>query len=57
VYLPTYKEGTCGFHMSTGYIIGGTITKRGEMPFIAALGYSQVPGKINYGCGGTLINK
>ena len=40
-------------------IIGGEVTKRGELPYHAALGYDSKrrPGKKDYNCGGTLINR
>ena len=43
--------------MGTGFIIGGEQTKRGELSYLAALGYRQKTGRIEYNCGGTLINR
>ena len=31
-------NGTCGFSTSSGFIVGGENTIRGEIPFLAALG-------------------
>ena len=57
-YQPTLAEGTCGTYLGTGHIIGGEVTKRGELPYLAALGYRSSSGeKTNYNCGGTLINR
>ena len=35
------------------------MTKRGELPYHAAIGYNSKrrPGKKDYNCGGTLINR
>jgi len=43
--------------LGTGFIIGGTTTKRGELPYQALLGYRGRRKKIKYNCGGTLINR
>jgi len=58
-YHPTEGEFTCGEYLGDGFIIGGEETKRGELPYQAALGYKSVkrPGKYDYNCGGTLINR
>ena len=60
-YHPTEKEATCGEYLGTGFIVGGEITKRGELPYHAALGYKSKRrgrrGKFDYNCGGTLINR
>ena len=37
-------------------IVGGSITKLGDFPYMALLGY-DVFGQIYYTCGGSLINK
>ncbi len=39
-----------------GFIIGGEITKRGELPYQAVLGYKK-RNRILYNCGGTLLNR
>ena len=43
-------------YLGVGQIIGGTVTKRGELSYLAALGYRKL-GKFRYDCGGTLINR
>ncbi|XP_031639186.1 serine protease persephone-like, partial [Contarinia nasturtii] len=41
----------------TPRIYGGVIAKRGEFPWMAALGYINInPGGITYDCGGTIIS-
>ena len=42
-------------HVSS-IIVGGSITKLGDFPYMALLGY-DVFGQIYYTCGGSLINK
>ena len=45
-------------NLGGGFILGGNVTKRGELPYQAALGYRGKKGKGNsYNCGGTLINR
>ena len=57
-YLPTAKAGTCGFPASVGLIKGGLDTKRGELAFMAALGYkASSNANMTYNCGGSLINR
>ena len=59
-YLPLVTDSpvTCGYRTATGFIIGGSDTKRGEFPFIAALGYRETPSDpVKFYCGGTLINR
>lgn len=57
-YLPTDKDNTCGDNLDTDQIVGGTLAKPGELPFVVALGYrSRGTGKITYNCGATLINR
>jgi hypothetical protein len=56
-YLPTEEEQTCGLYLGTHHIVGGSVTKRGELPFVVALGYRGRSGVITYNCGATLINR
>ena len=62
-YHPTEKDQTCGEYLGEGFDIGGQETKRGELPYHAALGYKSKfrskrrRGKFDYNCGGTLINR
>ena len=39
-YLPVESGFGCGSRLSSGFILGGENAKKGEFPFIAALGYS-----------------
>ena len=43
-------------HVESSIIVGGSITKLGDFPYMALLGY-DVFGQIYYTCGGSLINK
>ena len=56
-YISNYS--TCGQYNATrqGRVLGGTISKLGEMPFIALLGYANRRGKMEYNCAGTLISR
>ena len=57
-YQPNEEDETCGLYLGAGFIIGGKDTKRGELPYLANLGYKSIDsGNISYGCGGTLINR
>jgi hypothetical protein len=40
----------CGVRLSSGYIIGGENAKRGDYPFIAALGFDRPQGEYVQGC-------
>ena len=55
-YQPREKENTCGLFLGTGYIVGGKVTQRGELPYLATIGYNR-SGTMKYACGGTLINR
>ena len=55
-YIPKPETAECGYRLSTGFILGGEDTKRGDYPFVASLGYDKPSGRI-YGCGGALINR
>ena len=55
-YQPREKDNTCGLFLGTGLIIGGKVTQRGELPYLAAIGYRR-SGTMKYACGGTLINR
>ena len=51
-WKPNGQSGECGQRTILSNIVGGTITKLGDFPYMALLGYD---GK--YECGGSLINK
>lgn len=42
--------------LSTGLIVGGKVTKAGEFPHMASIGYKKL-GEIKFFCGGTLISE
>lgn len=42
--------------ISIGLIVGGNITKKGEFPHMAAIGYKKI-GEIKFFCGGSLISE
>ena len=56
---PRPEYGTCGLNNAQRgeKVLGGTKTKRGELPFMVALGYYDKRGNVNYRCGGALINR
>jgi secreted trypsin-like serine protease len=42
----------------SGRILGGSITKTGDFPYMALIGsINKIDGKVQYTCGGSLINK
>ncbi|XP_062554878.1 venom protease-like isoform X2 [Armigeres subalbatus] len=41
----------------TKLIVGGTVTKPGEFPHMAALGWRQTNGAVSFKCGGSLISE
>ena len=47
IYHPNENDETCGVYLGAGFILGGNITKRGELPYQAALGYRGKKGKGN----------
>jgi len=53
-WLPEGED--CGLRTVNTNIFGGTVAKLGDYGFAALLGY-KVNGGVNYGCGGSLINK
>ena len=45
-FLPLETNFMCGVRLATGFILGGQDAKRGEFPFIAALGYKSSQGEM-----------
>jgi secreted trypsin-like serine protease len=41
----------------TGLIVGGEVTKPGEFPHMAAIGWENINGKVEFACGGSLISE
>jgi secreted trypsin-like serine protease len=52
--LHEISASTCD--QSTGLIVGGTKTKKGEFPHMAALGWKSLDGNVEFFCGGSLIS-
>jgi len=50
-------SGECGLKYTSENIIGGDISKPGEFPYMALLGYKERENSIYYFCGGSLINR
>ena len=55
-WKPSGIEGECGLKATLEHIVGGSIAKLGEYPYMALLGYN-VDGDTLYACGGSLLNK
>ena len=51
-FLPLETNFMCGVRVATGFILGGKDAKRGEFPFIAALGYRSSQGRKSIACTG-----
>ena len=58
-WLPNANDLECGQTTNTGYLIGGSNTRLGEFPYVAALGFSPTgnDSRTFFVCGGTLINR
>ena len=65
MWKPNEDKGECGEKINfdqipterKGRILGGSLTKLGEINFMALLGYEKLPGQIFYTCGASIINK
>ena len=49
-------DSECGLRLAQSNIVGGEVTKLGDHQYMALLGYQLGVDKINYGCGGSVIN-
>ena len=56
-WKPNGEKGECGERLTLSNIVGGSITKLGNFPYMALLGTRNFDRKIRYGCGASLINK
>ena len=58
-WKPDGSKDECGTRITLSEIVGGSIAKSGEYPWMVLLGSCSVnfDNKVRYGCGGTLINK
>lgn len=54
----TIEKPKCVFSSggADGFIVGGTITKPGEYPHMAVVGWQEADGFTNWNCGGSLIS-
>lgn len=43
--------------ISSGFIVGGKAAKEKEFPHMAAIGYADKRGKVQFKCGGSLISE
>lgn len=50
-----YKENRCA-HNTVPLIVGGADAVAGEFPHMALLGYTDINGTVEWGCGGSLIS-
>ena len=57
LWKPNGDRRECGEKINLSNILGGSITKLGEITFMALLGYEKLPGQIFYTCGASIINK
>ena len=57
LWKPKEDKGECGEMVNYDNILGGSLTKLGEITFMALLGYEKLPGQIFYTCGASIINK
>ena len=57
LWKPKEDKGECGEPVNYDNILGGSLTKLGEITFMALLGYEKLPGQIFYTCGASIINK
>ena len=55
-WKPDSYKYECGQKINVEHIVGGTVARVGEFPYMALLGYN-VSNEIQYGCGGSVINK
>ena len=58
-WKPEASKEECGTRVTSSNIIGGSIAKLGDYPWMVLLGSPSVgfDNKIRYGCGATIINK
>lgn len=51
----TVQKTKCAKSSSEGFIVGGTKTEHGEFPHMAAIGWQEDNGSVQWNCGGSLI--
>lgn len=52
----TVSKAKCEFNGGGGFIVGGTVTKAGEFPHMALIGWQENDGTVAWNCGGSLIS-
>jgi secreted trypsin-like serine protease len=65
LWRPDPATEECGTRVGSSNIVGGEITKNGDFPYMALIGYRQrwklkkggIKNVVIYLCGGSLINK
>lgn len=52
----TVETSKCKYSVGGGFIVGGTVTKPGEFPHMALIGWQERDSTVDWKCGGTLIS-
>lgn len=52
----TVEKPKCALSGGDGFIVGGTMTKHGEYPHMAVIGWQNIDGHIDWNCGASLIS-
>lgn len=52
----TVDKPKCALSGGNGFIVGGTVTKVGEYPHMAVVGWRNIDGQIDWNCGASLIS-
>lgn len=52
----TVEKPKCALSGGDGFIVGGTVTKVGEYPHMAVIGWQNIDGPIDWNCGASLIS-
>lgn len=52
----TVENPKCALSGGDGFIVGGTVTKVGEYPHMAVVGWRNIDGQIDWNCGASLIS-
>ncbi len=54
--MPNGDRGECGLRLSAENIVGGSVAKIGEFPYMALFGYDGLNNQTFYLCGGAIVN-
>lgn len=52
----TVEKAKCTLSGGDGFIVGGTVTKVGEYPHMAVIGWQNIDGSVDWNCGASLIS-